>query len=869
MQVRVAGPRFASLVHRGGAAYSLRVAPGFEDAGDYTLTITATDSQNAIVTQAIALAVFNVNQPPVANAQPVTADEDAPQRITLTGSDPDRDALSYTIVTRPAHGQLTGNAPDLTYIPNANYFGADSFTFKVNDGVVDSAPATVTITVRPVNDAPLLSVPVEQRVTTGSALNFAVSATDVDAGDSLTFAATDLPQGATFNQATPGSAQFSWTPAQPQTGLHVVTFRVADNGAPPLTATRAVAISVVAPNPDPRVGMWAATGGPGGGDAIALLVNGSNLFAGTSTNGVFRSTDGGETWRRASNGLPEGSSVTELALAGGAIIAGSSYGFGIHRSTNNGDNWVASNTGLPPEALSVNALVVKEDLVFAGTGAGVYVSNDAGRTWRASSNGLPRSAIVQSLAITGSTLLAAIDVFGFPSLLYRSTDNGQTWANVSHNLPPNFPIYSFAVAGATLFAGTWGDGAYRSTDGGQNWAPVSASREKRFVGALLVIGDNLFAGDDRGVHILPVNGQTPALPAPELESFTSALAASGSGATTYAGTRREGVFRSTDSGRNWTAINNGYNNSMIDALVSTNVEKFAAAGGRVFVASNQPPSQVVRAWQPLNSGLPESAFVNDLVIAGANLFAASIRGLYRLDLGPGNPSRVWEPVTGLPEFGVIRSIAASDDTLFIGMSGGAPAPLFRSIDFGRTWLPTSNGLPNEAPVALAIFGGKAFAAISGGLSVPVSSAGVFVSTNNGMTWTPANNGLPTAIQPLSFAASDANIFVGTHGRGIFISTDRGESWTPANTNLRPNAVAATLLASGPNLFAIIPSFSPEGGAVAFRPRYRGDVFISVNDGRNWAPVMSGLETGSATALGASGAHVFAGTIGQGVFARQF
>jgi photosystem II stability/assembly factor-like uncharacterized protein len=271
----------------------------------------------------------------------------------------------------------------------------------------------------------------------------------------------------------------------------------------------------------------------------------------------------------------------------------------------------------------------------------------------------------------------------------------------------------------------------------------------------------------------------------------------------------------------------------------------------------------------LNSGLPESAFVNDLVIAGENLFAASIRGLYRLDLGPGNPSRVWERVTGLPTFIAVRSIAASDDTLFVGVSGGAPAPVFRSIDFGKTWLPTANGLPNEAPVALAIFGGKAFAAISGGLFVPVSSAGVFVSTDNGMTWTPANNGLPAAIQPLSFAKSGANIFVGTHGRGIFISADLGESWTPANTNLRPDAVVATLLASGPNLFAIIPSFSPDSPTAAFRPHYRGDVFISVNNGRSWAPVMSGLETGSATALGASGAHVFAGTIGQGVFARQF
>ena len=51
------------------------------------------------------------------------------------------------MVTQPAHGSLSGTAPNLTYTPAANYNGADSFTFKVNDGQADSAAATVSITV--------------------------------------------------------------------------------------------------------------------------------------------------------------------------------------------------------------------------------------------------------------------------------------------------------------------------------------------------------------------------------------------------------------------------------------------------------------------------------------------------------------------------------------------------------------------------------------------------------------------------------------------------------------------------------------------------------------------------------------------------
>ena len=87
------------------------------------------------------------NAAPAANAQSVTASENYAQAVTLTGSDTDDDALTYTIVTGPGHGTLSGTAPNLTYTPATSYSGSDSFTFKVNDGTVDSPVATVSITV--------------------------------------------------------------------------------------------------------------------------------------------------------------------------------------------------------------------------------------------------------------------------------------------------------------------------------------------------------------------------------------------------------------------------------------------------------------------------------------------------------------------------------------------------------------------------------------------------------------------------------------------------------------------------------------------------------------------------------------------------
>jgi hypothetical protein len=97
----------------------------------------------------------------------------------------DGDALTFTIVTPPAHGTLAGTAPNLTYTPAANYNGPDSFSFKANDGTVDSSPATVSITVTPVNDAPVANAGPDQTVDEGASVALSGSASDVD-GNALT-----------------------------------------------------------------------------------------------------------------------------------------------------------------------------------------------------------------------------------------------------------------------------------------------------------------------------------------------------------------------------------------------------------------------------------------------------------------------------------------------------------------------------------------------------------------------------------------------------------------------------------------------------------------------------------------------------------
>lgn len=99
------------------------------------------------------------NRPPVADNQVRTTPEDTALSLLLTGSDPDHQALTFHLLTTPSHGTLSGIPPALTYSPEAHFHGQTRFTFVVNDGTMDSAPATVTLNVTAVNDPPVVTTP--------------------------------------------------------------------------------------------------------------------------------------------------------------------------------------------------------------------------------------------------------------------------------------------------------------------------------------------------------------------------------------------------------------------------------------------------------------------------------------------------------------------------------------------------------------------------------------------------------------------------------------------------------------------------------------------------------------------------------------
>src|SRR5581483_11426557 len=129
--------------------------------------------------------------------------------ITLTGSDINSFPLTFIIVNNPTNGALSNfntNSGAVTYTPNTNYTGADSFTFRVNNGLTNSASAAVTISILPTTDLALFKTGPTNWIA-GSNLTYTITVTNLGLSAATNVVAFDqLPNGFTFVSASPTAA---------------------------------------------------------------------------------------------------------------------------------------------------------------------------------------------------------------------------------------------------------------------------------------------------------------------------------------------------------------------------------------------------------------------------------------------------------------------------------------------------------------------------------------------------------------------------------------------------------------------------------------------------------------------------------------
>jgi len=216
--------------------------------GTDSIEYTATDGKATSAAARITIEVkAPANQAPTAIAQSKSVDEDGTLALMLTGSDPENQPLSFKVSVPPKNGTLTGVPPSVTYRPNANFNGPDSFEFTASDGTATSAAAKISILVAAVNDPPSLAES-SVNLNEDSQASFTLVVSDPDSS-TFTYTVTQPPAKGTLSGTAPN---LSYAPNANYNGDDSMVVSVSDGSASSAPATIRF---IVAPSNDTPVAL--------------------------------------------------------------------------------------------------------------------------------------------------------------------------------------------------------------------------------------------------------------------------------------------------------------------------------------------------------------------------------------------------------------------------------------------------------------------------------------------------------------------------------------------------------------------------------------------------------------------------------------
>ena len=463
-----------------GTAPNLVYTPATGYTGSDSFTFKANDGKvdSAVATITIDVGVAG-NRRPVAANQWVTTAEDTAKSVTLSGSDPDSDSLIYEIVSGPAHGTLTGTAPNLTYQPAANYPagnapGADSFTFTVRDAALTSAVATVILTVTPVNDAPQ-AVAQSRSVSANSVNPITLTGLDPE-GYALSYAVAGNPSHGTLTGIAPN---LTYQPTPNYRGPDSFTFRVTDSEG---VVSSAATVSITIINDPPVANPQAVELQPNTGTAVTLTGSDSandpltftvltqpahGVLTGTAPTLTYTpATDftGADSFSFKANDGVNDSTAATVTLN---VVAWQTWTNLAAGTWSTGANWTG---GVAPSAGgSSTGLLVFNASTYSGTS-----SNDLAGTFQL--NRLNLGSALPALTVTGNALSFALNSATLPQVNLNSA-NAVTFSN------------NIVLAANTTLGGT---GAGALTFSGI--LSGAGSLTKTFSGNLTLSGTNTYSG---------------------------------------------------------------------------------------------------------------------------------------------------------------------------------------------------------------------------------------------------------------------------------------------------------------------------------------------------------------------------------------
>lgn len=295
---------------------------------------------------------------------------------------------------------------------------------------------------------------------------------------------------------------------------------------------------------------------------------------------------------------------------------------------------------------------------------------------------------VQALTMAGKDTLYA---GSFGHGIFRSTDRGATWSSSGAGVTDPFILSLATGKNGALYAGTFRGGVFRSRDDGKSWQPVNGGLKRFEIKALLVAGNDLYAGTGDGVYRLNETGDRWSVVTTGLDDILVHSLARSADGTLFAGTSGKGILRFKQAGSGWVRMQHGLKDheGMIENFIRVLVidqDQSLFAGtfdGGVFRSADGGVT-----WRPISRALPNDS-IRGIVVTDQGIVVATGNGIFKTS----DQGRQWTPVNrGLTNLSIQVLIASGSGGFYAGTSSG----VFRSDD-GNTWVAVNQGLEGGIP----------------------------------------------------------------------------------------------------------------------------------------------------------------------------